>query len=91
MVERLCEAAVETGKEVIAAANSNPAWRTIAKQMLHAWNEGTASLRSPRAQRTFKQLTSHIEAAGLSDPEPPAPVRVTGRSEGLASRSKRRK
>jgi serine/threonine-protein kinase HipA len=91
MVERLCESAVETGKEVIAAAKENPAWRTIAKQMLHAWNEGMASLRSPRGEETFKQLTPHIESAGFSDPEPPESARVIGRSEGLAPRSKRRK
>ena len=92
MVERLCESAVDTGKEVIAAANQNPTWHTIAKQMLHVWNEGMASLRSARSERALKQLTPHIEAAaGFSDPEPPEPARVVGRSEGLASRSKRRK
>lgn len=91
MVERLCESAVETGKEVIAAAKQNPAWHTIAKQMLHAWNEGMASLRSPPSEKVHRQLTPHIEAAGFSDPEPPEPARVVGRSEGLASRSKRRK
>jgi serine/threonine-protein kinase HipA len=91
MVERLCESAVETGKEVIAAAREHPAWHTVAKQMLHAWNEGMASLRSMRPEKAYKQLTPHIESAGFSDPEPPAPARVIGRSEGLASRSRRRK
>lgn len=91
MVERLCESAVETGKEVIAAAKQNPAWHTIAKQMLHAWNEGMASLRSARSEKSLKQLTPHIEAGGFSNPEPPEPAQVVGRSEGLASRSKRRK
>lgn len=91
MVERLCESAVETGKEVIAVAQDNPAWRTIAKQMVHAWNEGMASVRSSRVQRALKQLTPYIESAGFSDPEPPQPARVIGRSEGLAARSKRRK
>lgn len=91
MVERLCESAVETGKEIIAAAKQHPAWHTIAKQMLHAWNEGMASLRSPRSERANKQLTPHIELAGFSEPERPEPPRVISRSEGLASRSKRRK
>jgi len=91
MTERLCEAAVETGKEVIVAAKENPAWHTIAKQMLHAWNDGMASLRSLRSEKAHKQLTPHIESAGFSDPKPPEPPRVIGRSEGLASRSKRRK
>ena len=63
MVERLCESAVETGKEVIAAAKQNPAWHTIAKQMLHAWNEGMASLRSPPSEKVHGEVTPHIEAA----------------------------
>lgn len=91
MVERLCESAVDTGKEVIAAAKENPAWHTIARQMLHAWNEGTASLQSPRSETRYKLLTPHIESAQFSAPEPPDPARIVGRSEGLASRSKRRK
>lgn len=91
MVERLCQSAVETGQEVIAAAQETPAWRTTAKQMLHAWNEGMASLRSPRSDEAYKLLTPHIHAAGFSDPEPPGSARVIGRSEGLATRSTRRK
>ena len=87
----VCESAVETGKEIIAAAKQNHAWHTLAKQMLHAWNEGMSSLRSTRSHKSMKQLTPHIEAAGFSDTEPPEPIAVTGRSEGLASRSKRRK
>lgn len=85
MVECLCESAVETGKEVIAAAKENPARHMIAKQMLYAWNEGMASLRSTRQVKSFKQLAPHIEAAGFSDPQPPEPAQVIGRSEGLAS------
>lgn len=37
-----------------------------------------ASLRSPRAETAFKQLTPHIQSAGFSDPEPPEPARVIG-------------
>lgn len=91
MIERLCESAVETGQEVIAAARDNLAWRTIAGQLLHAWNEGMASLRSPRSDEVYKLLTPPIAAAGFSDPEPPEAARVIGRSDALASRPRRRK
>jgi HipA-like C-terminal domain./HipA-like N-terminal domain. len=48
MVERLCESAAEVGYEVIETAKNEPQWRSIAKQMVHAWNEGTNTLRSPK-------------------------------------------
>jgi serine/threonine-protein kinase HipA len=48
MLEQLCESAVETGREMIEAARNEPRWRDITKQMLHAWNEGMASVRSVR-------------------------------------------
>jgi len=35
---RLCESAVEVGKEVIEASKNEPRWRPVAKQMVHAWN-----------------------------------------------------
>ena len=54
MLEQLCESAVEVGAEVIEAAKNNPEWRPIAKQMVHAWNEGMASLRDPKA-KVFKR------------------------------------
>lgn len=77
-VERLCESAVEVGREIIEAAKNEPRWHSIAKQMLHAWNEGMTSLRSVR------------KAAGFSDPMPPAPPKAIGRSELLAKpRSKK--
>ena len=46
MVERLCESAVEVGQEVISAAKNEHRWYPVAKQMVHAWNDGMASLRS---------------------------------------------
>jgi serine/threonine-protein kinase HipA len=90
MVERLCESAVAVGQEVIEAAKNAPQWRTVAKQMMHAWNEGMASLRSPKSAVQFRALDAAIAAAGFSDPQPPEPVRTKiGQSELLASRSKR--
>ncbi len=73
MVEQLCESAVEVGREIIAIANHQPRWQQIAAEMVHAWNDGMASLRSVRSEARFKRLTADIAAAGL-----PAPQRATG-------------
>jgi serine/threonine-protein kinase HipA len=90
MVERLCESAVEVGREVIEAARNEPRWHTVAKHMLHAWNEGMTSLRDPRKSVAFTGLDNAIAAAGFSDPEPPKRERTTiGRSELLATHQKR--
>jgi serine/threonine-protein kinase HipA len=87
MVECLCESAVEVGAEVIEAARNEPRWRSVAKQMVHAWNDGMSSLRDPRRSVAFRGLDAAISAAGFSDPEPPERSRVTiGRSELLAPR-----
>lgn len=69
MVERLCESAVEVGKEVIEAARNEPRWHTVAKQMVYAWNDGMASLRSPKGGVVFRGLGEAIAQAGFSDPE----------------------
>jgi len=53
MVERLCESAVTVGREMIEATRRQPQWRGIAKQMLHVWNDGMESLRSPKKARHF--------------------------------------
>lgn len=91
MVERLCESAVEVGAEVIEAASNEPRWRPLAKQMVHAWNEGMASLRDPKKSVAFRGLDDAITAAGFSDPEPPEPPQVTiGRSELLAPQRRQR-
>jgi serine/threonine-protein kinase HipA len=85
MVERLCESAVAVGHEIIEGARNEPQWNGIAKQILHAWNDGMASLRSPKSTGLFGGLSSAIEAAGFSEPEPPDTAReVIGRSELLA-------
>jgi serine/threonine-protein kinase HipA len=83
MLERLCESAVEVGKEIIAVAKDQPRFREIAKHMLHAWNEGMASVRSARPDGKLKGLSRYIEAAEFSSPAPPERPRVVGRSELL--------
>jgi len=90
MAERLCESAVEVGHEVIEAAKNEPQWRSVAKQMVHTWNEGTNTLRSPKRDAGHRGLDAAIKAAGFLDPEPPEPSRTSvGRSELLAQRRKR--
>lgn len=91
MVERLCESAVEVGAQVIEAAKNEPHWRPIAKQMVHAWNEGMASLRDPKKSVALRGLDSAIAAAGFSEPESPEKTHVTiGRSELMAPQRRKR-
>jgi serine/threonine-protein kinase HipA len=42
---------------MIEAARNEPRWHDITKQMLHAWNEGMASVRSVRNDAKLKGLT----------------------------------
>ncbi|EUB73628.1 HipA domain protein [Pseudomonas sp. GM41(2012)] len=87
MVEQLCESAVTVGKEVIEAAKNEPAWRDVAKHMVHAWNEGMETLRSQKAAPHFRGLDTAISEAGFSGPRTAESSRVQiGRSELLAPR-----
>jgi serine/threonine-protein kinase HipA len=91
MVECLCDSAVEVAKEVIEAARNDPRWRQTAKQMVHAWNEGMASLRDPKMSIGVRALDQVIAAAGFSAPESPESTRVTlGRSPLLARRPRKK-
>jgi serine/threonine-protein kinase HipA len=86
MVERLCESAIEVGQEVIRAAKNEPRWREVAAGMVHAWNEGMASIRSVRSESSLKGLSAYIKAAGFSNPpKPEAPMKI-GHSDLLARR-----
>lgn len=90
MVERLCESAVEVGREVIEAARNEPRWHTVAKQMVHAWNDGMAMLRSPNRSDGFRGLDDAVAQAGFSAPEKPqGGHEAIGRSELLGMRRKR--
>jgi serine/threonine-protein kinase HipA len=91
MVECLCESAVQVGAEVIEAARNEPRWRAVAKQMVHAWDDGITLLRDPKRTVVATGLGDAIVAAGFSDPEPPEPATTTiGRSELLAPRGRKR-
>lgn len=90
MVERLCESAVEVGREVIEAARNEPRWHTVAKHMMHAWNDGMESLRSPKGLASFRGLGEAMVQAGFSEPDGPESEReVIGRSELLGRPRKR--
>lgn len=90
MVGSLCDSAVAVGHEIIEAARNEPQWHGVAKQMLHAWNDGMEGLRSPRKSVPLRGLSEAIEAAGFSDPEPPEKERtLIGRSELLAKPRKK--
>ncbi|MDZ3990957.1 type II toxin-antitoxin system HipA family toxin [Pseudomonas sp. Teo4] len=87
MVEQLCESAVEVGKEVIEASKNEQAWREVAKSMVHAWNVGMETLRSPKAAPHFRGLDAAIAQAGFSGPrKPERSAEVIGRSELLGKR-----
>jgi serine/threonine-protein kinase HipA len=87
MVEQLCESAVEVGREVIEAAKNEPQWRWIAKQMVHAWNDGMCGLRSSKLDARYRSLDAAISEAGYEAADAPLDTsRVIGRSEGLAAR-----
>ena len=87
MVEALCDSAVDVGHELIEAARNEPQWRMVAKQMLHAWDDGMSALRSPKKSPQFKGLKPAIEAAGFSAAEPPERSReVIGHSPLLGRR-----
>jgi serine/threonine-protein kinase HipA len=83
MIERVCESAVEVGREMVDVAKAETRWRGVAKQMLHAWNEGMTSLRSVRMEKKYRGLSEVIQAAGFSDPTPPERPKAIGRSERL--------
>lgn len=90
MVEQLCESAVEVGKELIEAAKNEPAWRDVAKHMVHAWNQGMETLRSTKAAPYLRGLEAAITEAGFSGPRAAQSGRVQiGRSELLAPRKSR--
>lgn len=85
MVEQLCESAVEVGKEVVEAAKNESRWRWIAKQMIHAWNDGMCALRSPKLDKQYRGLDPLIDEAHLDAADAPLKTAtVVGRSEGLA-------
>lgn len=87
MVEQLCQSAVEVGQEVIEASKNEPAWRDVAKHMVHAWNAGMETLRSAKAAPQFRGLDNAIAEAGFSGPrKPESRGEVIGRSELLAKK-----
>ncbi|MGM0633766.1 MAG: HipA domain-containing protein, partial [Pseudomonadota bacterium] len=91
MTELLCESAIEVAGQVIEASRNEPRWREVAKQMVHAWNEGITALRDPKLTTHVSSLDTMINAAGFADPKPAEDNRtVIGRSQLLAPRGGKR-
>jgi len=91
MVERLCESVVVVGNEVIEAAKNEPRWRNVAKNMVHAWNDGMSSLRSPKQSAQFTGLNAPIAEAGFSDPESPVLYKEKLGASELLARPRRKR
>jgi len=75
---------------VIETARNEPRWRSVAKQMVHAWNDGIGSLKGPKRLVSFRGLDEAIAQAGFSEPDTPENGReVIGLSELLGRKSKK--
>lgn len=88
MLEQLCEAAVETGREVIAAAKDRTEWHDVAKNMVHAWNDGMEAVRSTKPNPELRGLSADIDKARFSEPDKPPPQDKLGRSPLLPKRGR---
>jgi len=91
MVEQICDSAVEVGREVIAAMKNESRWREVGTAMVHAWNEGMASIRSVKRDIALMGLTQDIQAASLDAPVSPEPPERIGHSQLLARRGRPKK
>jgi serine/threonine-protein kinase HipA len=86
MLEELCDAAVEVGRELAKLASGEKRWRSIIKNMLYAWDRGMEDVRNPS---TTVSLAAVIKEAGFSDYDKPAPAPRAGESPLLAKRRSR--
>jgi serine/threonine-protein kinase HipA len=83
MLEELCDSAVEVGRELAKLASSEKRWRSIIKNMLHAWDRGMQDVRNPNSTVSLAPV---IKQAGFSDYDRPMPAPRTGESPLLAKR-----
>lgn len=83
MLEELCDSAVQVGRELAKLASSETRWRSIIKNMLHAWDRG---MQDARNTNSTVSLAPVIKETGLSDYDKPAPAQRTGESPLLAKR-----
>ena len=83
MLEELCDSAVEVGRDLARLAGSEKRWRSIIKNMLHAWDRGIEGVRNPNSTVSLAPV---IKGGGFSDYDRPAPAARTGESPLLAKR-----
>ncbi len=80
MTECLCEAATETGRELLPMAREYPERADVIRNMLHAWNDGMESIRSAKPAPAQRALQPDLDAAGLGHRDRPAGNTVVGKS-----------
>lgn len=83
MVEQLCDAATDTGRELIVAGKDHPEWRDVVRNMLHAWNDGMESIRSAKPQPALRALAADLDAARMGERDMPTKPTVIGKSNLL--------
>lgn len=83
MLEELCDSAVAVARELAKLASTETRWRSIVKNMLHAWDRGMQDVQSQKSKVTLAPV---IKKAGFSDYERPAPAPRTGESALLGKR-----
>ena len=83
MLEELCDSAIDVGRELTKLAASEKRWRSIIKNMLHAWDRGIRDVRNPGSTVSLAPV---IAAAGFSDYDKAAPAPRTEESPLLAKR-----
>lgn len=83
MLEELCDSAVDVGRELAKLASSEKRWRSIIKNMLHAWDRGIRDVRSPDSTVSLAPV---MKKAGFSEFDRPRPASRSGESQLLAKR-----
>lgn len=83
MLEELCDSAVEVGRELAKLAGGETRWRSIIRNMLHAWDRGIQSVRN---RESTVSLAPIMKRAGFSEHDRPMPASRTGESPLLAKR-----
>jgi serine/threonine-protein kinase HipA len=92
LVDRVCEAVVQTVPELKQYIRNTPGFATVGSRMLWEWNEGMKRL-SDRRTFTVPDWVNTAESEGLPRPKPAegfAPIRI-GESPLMAPRPRKRR
>lgn len=80
MVDCLCDAATDTGRELLPMARAHPERADVIRNMLHAWNDGMENIRSAKPAPALRTLQTDLDAAGLGHRDAPPGNPVVGKS-----------